>query len=64
LFSYLAEIKRPNVYSLELSEGPKHKLVTIVKPIDLSYKKLRTPGDVLATGAAASLNLSLNKIQK
>lgn len=64
LFNYLSDIKRLNISSLQLLEGPKLELTTTLESIDLSHNNIRNPGDVLVTGAVISLNLSFNKIEQ
>jgi Leucine-rich repeat (LRR) protein len=60
LFSYLADLKRLDISSVQVSEGPKLELATILDSMDVSYKEFRSSGDVVATGAV----VSFDKIEK
>jgi len=66
LFDELSDLRRLNISFLNLSNGPKLVLASniILESIDISHNKLNNPGDVLASGAVLSLNLSFNLVQK
>jgi Leucine-rich repeat (LRR) protein len=66
LFDTLSDLRYLNISYLNLTEGPKLELAPnrIMEYIDISHNKLTNPGNVLASGAVMSLDLSFNEIKQ
>ncbi|XP_069692156.1 uncharacterized protein [Periplaneta americana] len=65
LFVGFPELRCINLSHLNLREGPKLELglKKVLQYIDLSYNKLRYPGDILSSGTVSELDLSHNFIK-
>ncbi|KAJ4443741.1 hypothetical protein ANN_05519 [Periplaneta americana] len=65
LFVGFPELRYINLSHLNLREGPNLELglKKVLQYIDLSYNKLRYPGDILSSGTVSELDLSHNSIK-